>query len=280
MSKSIYRVILSVVVAFAFITGALCWAEDPIIAPQLKDKLGPKALEALREEQRRHTNEAVLVVPLGDTMGVITTFDDFTVLTQMEEPNATSLSLFKGNELIQRGNTTFDLNETTGVVNVTGIFENVRTGDGLVSEVSVAPDPSQPDRCSFIIDSRMVVTRKDTQHRSEMITAQTVFDVCREIVVKSARDGSLPADVIEQFGPGLGRTMARIALEDLAFQAPGLAGFGLDDRVPLDDGTPDQMPPDGGIGDSVKLRCAGVCFACFRGLLQFCVRCAQCVADP
>jgi hypothetical protein len=125
----------------------------PIVAPQVKDKLGPGALEALQKEQSGHTNEAVIVTPFGDTMGVIATFANFTVLlTQTEEPDAASLSLFKGEQLIQKGHTTFHLDEETGTVDVTATFQNVGTGDRLVGEVSIAED-SSPNRVRALFTS-------------------------------------------------------------------------------------------------------------------------------
>lgn len=250
--------------------------DGPIVAPQLKDALEPNALEMLRKEQRSHTNEAVLVVPLGDKNGILATFDNFTVLIRKEERDVASLWIFRGEELIQRGTTAFDHDEMTGAVDVKGTTENIRTGDRLVSEVSVAQDPSRPDGCSLIIDGRITVVRKDTKNGSASkaspsptppraeVTTHTVFDVCREVVNESATNGSLPDDVIAQFEPGIGRTMARIAGEDLTIKPPGVADFGLDGRFF------DFVP---------KLRCAFICAVCAR-FPPACRQCFQCLKDP
>jgi hypothetical protein len=208
--------------------------DRPAIPPQVEEELEPEVLDMLQKEARNHTNEAVLIVPL---VGAIATFGNFAVLMRHEgdeEDNAASWSLFRDKRLIQTGDVAFNLDERTGDVDVTGTIENVRTGDRLVSEVIVAEDSSQPDGCSLITDGLMTVARTGTEIRSATepaVTTHTVFDVCREVVTESSTDGFLPDDVIEQFEPGIGRTLARISIEESTIFPPEFSDFGLDSRL-------------------------------------------------
>jgi hypothetical protein len=153
MSKSIYWVILSVVLAFA-LTGALCWAEEPSME------------EMLKKDQMLRTNQGLVVVPSDEALGLVATLGEFRVTYTPTSPNGSGeFSVLQGTIPYQEGTVTITTDEQGEILTIQSKLTQLNSGE----TADISSTTSRVDDChvSMITEARFSSSSETT--RVEML---------------------------------------------------------------------------------------------------------------